>query len=171
MSHLTYLTGPVRSGKSRRAVELARAWGDNVVFVATYRPDGDDAEMVERVRRHRAERPTWRTLEAPADIAAALAALRPAPSGVLLDCLTLWLGDRLEQSDDAIVAAWEDQLARWRAASWPMIVVGNEIGWSPVPEHPVLRRFRDLAGTLAQRTATAADEAWLMVAGCPLRLK
>ncbi|HEY0945645.1 MAG TPA: bifunctional adenosylcobinamide kinase/adenosylcobinamide-phosphate guanylyltransferase [Opitutaceae bacterium] len=171
MSHLIYLTGPVRSGKSRRAVELARAWGDDVVFVATYRAGGDDAEMTERVRRHRAERPAWRTLEAPADAAAALESLRPPPSGVVLDCLTLWLGDRLEQSDEAIIEAWETQLARWRAAPWPMIVVGNEIGWSPVPEHPVLRRFRDLAGTLAQRTAATADEAWLMVAGCPLRLK
>jgi len=34
-----------------------------------------------------------------------------------------------------------------------------------------LRRFRDLAGWLGQRTAAAADEAWLLVAGCPLRLK
>ena len=50
MATLTFLTGPVRSGKSRRAVELARTWGDGVVFVATYRPDLGDAEMVERVK-------------------------------------------------------------------------------------------------------------------------
>lgn len=171
MNRLIYLTGPVRSGKSRRAVELARAWGDDVVFVATYRPSHDDVEMADRVRRHREERPAWRTLEAPDNVAAALAALRPAPSGVVLDCLTLWVGDRLEQTDEAIIAAWDAQLAQWRDAPWPMVVVGNEIGWSPVPEHAVLRRFRDLAGTLAQRTATAADEAWLMVAGCAVRLK
>jgi adenosyl cobinamide kinase/adenosyl cobinamide phosphate guanylyltransferase len=40
-----------------------------------------------------------------------------------------------------------------------------------VPPDRETRRFRDLAGTLAQLTAAAADEAWLMVAGCPLRLK
>jgi adenosylcobinamide kinase/adenosylcobinamide-phosphate guanylyltransferase len=171
MGQLIYLTGPVRSGKSRRAVELARAWGDDVVFVATYRRSGDDDEMAERVRRHRAERPAWRTLEAPADIVAALTELRPAPSGVVLDCLTLWLGDRFEQSDEAIVGSWRDQLARLRAAPWPVVIVGNEIGWAPVPEQPTLRRFRDLAGMLGQMTAAAADEAWLMVAGCPLRLK
>lgn len=51
------------------------------------------------------------------------------------------------------------------------MVVGNEIGWAPVPEYPELRRFRDLAGTLGQVTAAAADEAWLMVAGCALRLR
>ena len=172
MGKLIYLTGPVRSGKSRRAVELGREWGDGVVFVATWRPLAGDAEMAERVRRHRAERPAdWRVLEAPHAVGGALAAVRPAPSGVVMDCLTLWLSDRMELSDDAIVVDWEAELARFRASPWPMVIVGNEVGWSLVPEHPALRRFRDLAGTLGQRTAAAADEAGLFVAGCPVRLK
>lgn len=171
MGQLIFFTGPVRSGKSRRAVELARAWGDDVVFAATWRPGAKDAEMDERVRRHRAERPAWRTLEAPVKLADALAALRPAPAGVVLDCLTLWLGDRFAETDEAIVAAWDEELARAKTAPWPMVVVGNEVGWSLVPESAELRRFRDLAGTLSQRTAAAADEAWLCVAGCAVRLK
>ncbi len=171
MGKLIYLTGPVRSGKSRRAVELARAWGDGVVFVATYRESGDDAEMMERVRRHRAERPGWRTWEAPRDVAGELANVEPPPSGVVLDCLTLWAGDRFEASDEAIVTEWAAQLDAFRAAAWPTIVVGNEVGWSVVPESAEVRRFRDLAGTLGQRTAAVADEAWLMVAGCGVRLK
>lgn len=171
MGRIVYLTGPVRSGKSRRAVELAGAWGDDVVFVATYRTSPADVEMAARVQRHRAERPAWRTLEAPADIAGALAALQPPPSGVAIDCLTLWLGDRVELPDETILAAWDDQLARLRAAPWPVVIVGNEIGWSLVPEHAELRRFRDLAGALAQKTAAAAAEAWLMVAGCAVKLK
>jgi adenosyl cobinamide kinase/adenosyl cobinamide phosphate guanylyltransferase len=40
-----------------------------------------------------------------------------------------------------------------------------------VPPEPLARRFRDLAGTLAQLTAATADEVWLMVAGCPLKIK
>jgi adenosylcobinamide kinase/adenosylcobinamide-phosphate guanylyltransferase len=152
-------------------VELASAWGPGVVFVATYRPTADDPEMDDRVRRHRAERPAWRTLEAPADASAALAAISPAPSGVVIDCLTLWLSDRLGCDDDRILSLWDEQLCGMRSADWPTVVVGNEVGWSLVPDSPVLRRFRDLAGMLAQRTASAADEAWLMVAGCPLRLK
>lgn len=172
MSRLVFITGPVRSGKSRRAVEIAHAWGHGVVFVATYRPAAADPEMEDRVRRHRAERPAaWRTLEAPEDAAAALDAMNPPPTGVIVDCLTLWTSDRFAQSDREVVAAWEAQLARFAAAPWPVVIVSNEIGWSPVPPDPALRRFRDLAGTLGQRTAAAADEAWLMVAGCAVRLK
>ena len=172
MGMITFITGPVRSGKSSWAVEKAREWGEGVVFVATYRHDPADQEMTERLRRHRAERPaSWRTLEAPADPAAALEALEPPPSGVLMDCLTLWLADRLDASDQAILDAWERQLEGFRRCSWPVLLVSNEVGWSPVPEDPALRRFRDLAGWINQRSARVADDAWLCVAGCRLRLK
>ncbi len=171
MGELTFITGPVRSGKSRRAVEQAKVWGSGTVFVATYCADARDPEMLERVRRHRAERPAWRTLEAPADVSASLAALAPPPSGVILDCLTLWAGARFADSDTAITTAWSAQLSAFKAAPWPSVIVSNELGWGLVPTDPPARRFRDLAGTLAQLTAAAADDAWLMVAGCPLRLK
>ena len=175
MGELTFITGPTRSGKSRRAVEQAKPWGSDTVFVATYALAAHDPEMMERVRRHRAERPGWRTLEAsleqPLDISVSLAKLSPPPSGVVIDCLTLWAGARLGESDEAITAAWSLQLSAFVASPWPAIVVGNEVGWSLVPAEPLARRFRDLAGTLAQLTSAAADQVWLMVAGCPLRLK
>jgi adenosylcobinamide kinase/adenosylcobinamide-phosphate guanylyltransferase len=172
MAELIFLTGPTRSGKSRRAVEIARAWGEGVVFVATYRRDADDAEMVERLRRHRAERPlVWRTLEAPTDIVQGLTDLRPAPSGAVIDSLVLWLSDRLDQDDADLMAAWERQLDGFCAAAYPVIVVGDEIGWGEVAMDRKLRRFRDLLGLLGQRTAARASEAWLMVAGCGVRLK
>jgi adenosylcobinamide kinase/adenosylcobinamide-phosphate guanylyltransferase len=170
MGKMVYVTGPVRSGKSRWAVERAKAWGEGVVFVATYRPS-DDADMAARIQRHRDERPGWRTLEAPRDIAAALDALNSLPSGVLLDCQTLWLSDRLDLDDETLLAAWDTQLAAFKSAPWPMMIVGNEVGWSPVPGSALTRRFRDLAGWLGQRSAAAADEAWLLVAGCPVKLK
>jgi adenosylcobinamide kinase/adenosylcobinamide-phosphate guanylyltransferase len=172
MAEIIFVTGPTRSGKSRRAVEIAQAWGDEVVFIATYRSDPDDAEMIERVRLHRAERNAkWRTLEAPPDIARALGELRPAPSGAVIDSLTLWLADRFDQDDSSLIAAWERQLDRFSAAPHPVIIVGDEIGWAPVPIDTALRRFRDLAGLLGQRTAARASQAWLMVAGCGVRLK
>jgi adenosylcobinamide kinase/adenosylcobinamide-phosphate guanylyltransferase len=172
MAEIIFITGPTRSGKSRRAVEMARAWGDDIAFVATYRSDASDAEMVERVRLHRAERPAgWRTLEAPPDIAQSLGDLRPTPSGAVIDSLALWIGDRFEQDNARLIAEWERQLDRFSVASHPVVIVGDEIGWAPVPIDKAMRRFRDLAGLLGQRTAARASEAWLMVAGCGVRLK
>jgi adenosylcobinamide kinase / adenosylcobinamide-phosphate guanylyltransferase len=172
VADLIFLTGPTRSGKSRRAVEIAKGWADDVVFVATYRTDPTDAEMVDRVRRHRAERPAaWRTLEAPTDIAQSLAALTPPPSGAVVDSVALWLSDRFDKNEAGLIAAWERQLDGFVSAPYPVVVIGDEIGWGPVPMDGELRRFRDVAGLLGQRTAARASQAWLMVAGCCIKLK
>lgn len=172
MADIIFITGPTRSGKSRRAVEIAQGWGESVVFVATYRADPDDAEMAERIRLHRAERkPSWRTLEAPADIAQSLADLQPVPGGVVIDSIVLWLADRFDRDDQSLIAEWQRQLDELHAAPYPVIIVGDEIGWGPVPMDRGLRRFRDLAGLIGQRTAARASEAWLMVAGCGVRLR
>src|SRR5579862_6435576 len=146
MGAITLVTGGARSGKSHYAVMAASDWGPEVAFVATYRSHDDDAEMSERVRRHRAARPPWRTLEAPDDIAAAVGALDPAASGVLIDCLTLWISDRLDRSDEVLITEWDRQLVGLAALACPIVVVTNEVGSGLVPFDPLERRFRDLAG-------------------------
>ncbi len=69
------------------------------------------------------------------------------------------------------MTAWERQLNGFVSASYPVVVIGDEVGWGPVPMDRELRRFRDVAGLLGQRTSARASQAWLMVAGCGVRLK
>jgi adenosylcobinamide kinase/adenosylcobinamide-phosphate guanylyltransferase len=83
----------------------------------------------------------------------------------------LWISARFAGSDESIAAEWSGQLAEFKAAPWPTVIVSNELGWGLVPPDAGSRRFRDLAGTLAQLTTAAAEDVWLVVAGCPLRLK
>jgi adenosyl cobinamide kinase/adenosyl cobinamide phosphate guanylyltransferase len=83
----------------------------------------------------------------------------------------LWLADRFDRDDQSLIAEWQRQLDELRASPYPVVIVGDEIGWGPVPMDRELRRFRDLAGFIGQRTAARASEAWLMVAGCGVRLR
>jgi adenosyl cobinamide kinase/adenosyl cobinamide phosphate guanylyltransferase len=125
--------------------------------------------MAARIKAHRARRGAeWRTVEAPCDLAAALAACGRMP--VLVDCLTLWLSNLMlaEADIDAEVERLETALA---AAAAPVVLVANEVGSGIVPDHPLGRRFRDLQGTLNQRLAAGADRVVLMVAGLPLAVK
>ena len=52
-----------------------------------------------------------------------------------------------------------------------MIIVSNEVGSGIVPEHPLGREFRDLAGILNQKLAAIADRVVLTVAGIPVNIK
>jgi adenosylcobinamide kinase / adenosylcobinamide-phosphate guanylyltransferase len=162
---LTLLLGGARSGKSALAVRLAGRWDGPVTVVVT--GEARDAEMADRIRRHRAGRPGhWCTVEAPREPEAALAAA-PADAFVVLDCLTLWVANLLEQGlDDRRV----EDLARSAAATAaarpaPTVAVSNEVGAGIVPADALSRRYRDLLGQVNAVWAAAADQALLLVAG------
>ncbi|HUE38610.1 MAG TPA: bifunctional adenosylcobinamide kinase/adenosylcobinamide-phosphate guanylyltransferase [Candidatus Binatia bacterium] len=166
---IVLVTGGARSGKSGFALERGVAMGTPRLFVATAEPR--DAEMAARIARHRAERARgWRTVEAPKRLAAVLR--RPGAAVVLIDCLTLWLANVMD--DDAArdvtpdVDALIGALALRRAS---VIAVTNEVGLGIVPGNPLARAFRDAAGFMNQRVASVADEVYLVVAGQHLRIK
>lgn len=168
LPRLTLVLGGARSGKSRHAEALVRAAGRGCVYIAT--AEAWDEEMRERIVRHRADRPAdWTTVEAPLDLADALAAL-PAERPVLVDCLTLWLSNTMlaERNVEAACEALLQALAR---AAPPVVCVSNEVGLGIVPDNALARRFRDAQGMLNQRVAAQADRVVLMTAGLPLVLK
>ena len=168
----TLVLGGARSGKSAFAQTAAEARaaeiGRRPVMVAT--AQAFDAEMAERIARHRDDRgAAWTTLEAPLDIAGALDALGP-DDVVVVDCLTLWLSNLMLDERDLAAAAAElvAVAARFEGALW---LVSNEVGFGIVPDKALARRFRDEAGRLHQALAQAADAVTLVVAGLTLRLK
>jgi adenosylcobinamide kinase/adenosylcobinamide-phosphate guanylyltransferase len=165
---LTFLIGGARSGKSAHAERLVTRLSSPWTYVAT--AQAFDAEMEERIAHHRARRAAgWETVDAPHDLAAAVAAV-PDGRPLLIDCLTLWLSNRMLADADFEVegAALAEALSRPRG---PWFVVSNEVGLGIVPDTPLGRRFRDAQGRLNQRVAAAADEMLLMVAGLPLKVK
>jgi adenosylcobinamide kinase/adenosylcobinamide-phosphate guanylyltransferase len=175
---LILILGGARSGKSVYAERLARERGGEVLFVAT--ATAGDEEMARRIAAHRTARPAgWRTLEAPAEVAARVAEAGDPAGTIVLDCLTLLVSNLLlaheaageaavahavEAEIDALLAQIEAGVATW-------IVVSNEVGMGLVPPYPLGRVYRDLLGRVNARVAARADRAYLLVAGLPLDLK
>jgi adenosylcobinamide kinase / adenosylcobinamide-phosphate guanylyltransferase len=196
-ARLTLVLGGARSGKSRYAESLVTAMPAPWIYVAT--AQAGDAEMAARIAAHRARRgPGWQTVEAPHDLAAAIAAV-PAGAAVLIDCMTLWLTNRmlaLSGTGDlaadagpstahdvvphtdpytAIEGVIDGEFDTFAAAldgqAGAAVIVSNEVGLAIVPDNALARRFRDLQGRLNARLAARADRVILMVAGLPLVLK
>jgi adenosylcobinamide kinase/adenosylcobinamide-phosphate guanylyltransferase len=162
----TLILGGARSGKTTHARRLAEASTGGLVMIAT--AQALDEEMRERIARHRAERgPRWRTLEAPLDLAGALAQVA-ADETAVIDCLTLWVSNLMfaehdvERETETLIAALTGR---------EVILVSNEVGLGIVPDNALARRFRDEAGRLNQRIAAAADRVLFIAAGLPLTLK
>jgi adenosylcobinamide kinase/adenosylcobinamide-phosphate guanylyltransferase len=165
---LVLLLGGARSGKSALAVRLAVERGAPVTFVATAR--AGDHEMAERIGRHRRERPKeWSTIEEPLDLVAAVDRA-PAADTLVVDCLSLWVANVLDDVDDVEERAG-DAAATAAARPGLTVAVSNEVGLGIVPATPLGRRYRDVLGRVNTIWAGMADEALLVVAGRALRLE
>lgn len=167
---VTLILGGARSGKSRRAESLIRACDPPWTYLAT--ATAGDAEMAERIARHRADRGDgWRSVEDPVDLPGTLAKLAAEPdAAVLVDCLTLWTGNLMGAGRDPEAARAE--LCRVLAVTrGHTVLVANEVGLGIVPDNAMARAFRDAAGRLNQDVAALADRVVFVAAGLPMTLK
>jgi len=164
------ILGGARSGKSAFAQQRAMASGLQVCYLAT--AQAGDAEMVERIARHRVERPaTWGLVEEPLALATALRTHAHASRCLLVDCLTLWLSNLLAAGDDRLTVEIDALLDTLPALPGHILLVSNEVGQGIVPANPLARRFRDEAGRLHQKIANRCDRVLFIIAGLPLILK
>ena len=140
------------------------------VYVAT--AERVDDEMANRIEAHCARRgQAWRMVEAPIELAQAIGRESTPRTCLLVDCLTVWLGNLMHHGRD--VDRRREILARiprgrsrtggaGRKRGGPRHRAGQPVGTPP---------FRDHAGRLNQAVARAAGNVHFVVAGIPMALK
>ena len=165
------ILGGARSGKSRYAQRLAeRLWRQPMFLAAA---ETIDAEMTERIRKHKAARgERWLCAEEPLNVARVIAGARNPADGILFDCATVWLSNVLvKEGEPAVRRRQQELMAALKKRKRDVMVVSNEVGMGIVPAHALGRTFRDLAGWLNQALAAEADSVIFVMAGLPLVLK
>ncbi|APB35100.1 cobalbumin biosynthesis protein [Gloeomargarita lithophora Alchichica-D10] len=168
--HLTLITGPSRSGKSRWAEYLAANLGVSITYVATGIPDPADQEWQARITQHQQRRPAhWHTLEPPLDLVA-LCQQPPPNSGLLIDSLGTWVAQFLALDNPAWLNMQNQLLNALKITANPVILVAEEVGWGVVPAYPSGRLFRDRLGELMQEIGALAGCVYLVTGGWALNL-
>ena len=167
------ITGGIRSGKSRYALEYASTLAGQRAFVATAEPL--DEEMRRRIDNHKRERgPDFVTIEEPLYLAETLARLQNDFDVVLVDCLSLWLNNLFyhwETNPDRQEKEIDHLMETVSAKKKTFLFVTNETGWGTVPDNALTRRYVDELGALNQRLGRLADEIIWMVCGIPQKVK
>ncbi len=185
MGKLVLITGGARSGKSTFAENMAKAYGKDVLYVATSIPFDD--EMRYRIQKHREQRPPeWETLEAYKDLDAAITERLEGKSAVILDCITVmvsnlmleeamdWEGmdsDRINKVEEKVKSEISKLIRTAKNSQIPFVIVTNELGMGVVPPSVLGRAIRDIGGRANQMLAAAADEVYLCVSGIPVKIK
>lgn len=183
---ITFVVGGARSGKSTFAEEKAKKYGGKVTYIAT--SIICDEGMAERVRKHKAQRPSeWATIEKynnfdslsdndefiNADV-------------ILLDCITTMIGnmmfdskldfDKCSQEDinileNKIKVNVTELLDICNKFNKKLIIVSNEVGLGLVPSYYMGNYFRDISGRINSLISNRADNVYFTVSGIPLKLK
>jgi adenosylcobinamide kinase/adenosylcobinamide-phosphate guanylyltransferase len=165
------VSGGSRSGKTAHALSLAMPY-TNRVYLAT--AEAIDSEMEDRIARHQAERgDAFTTIEEPLNLAKALENLPAGTGVVLIDCMTVWLGNLMHQRGvkNEPYAEVTTFIQALKNPPCTIIVVTNEVGSGIIPHDPMTRSYRDHAGWLNQDIARIAHEVYLIACGLPLTLK
>lgn len=169
MATVTFITGGVRSGKSRFAQQLAEQRSINPVYMATARVW--DQEFANRIKRHQDDRDQrWETMEEEKWLSKHDLRGRT----VLLDCVTLWLTNFFYDNNNDLEKTVEQAKQEWIKfieKNLDLIVVSNELGMGVHPENEIARKFTDLQGWMNQFIASTANEVILMVSGIPVKIK
>ncbi len=129
-----------------------------------------DDDLRARIERHRAERPGWPAIEEPVELADAVRDC-PPDALVIVDCLTVWLGNVLHAGTDDVDDRTADLLAALGERPGPSVVISNEVGLGVHPETEIGRRYRDLLGRLNQAVGAVAATSLLLVAGRAVELR
>ncbi|WP_100330348.1 bifunctional adenosylcobinamide kinase/adenosylcobinamide-phosphate guanylyltransferase [Bacillus xiapuensis] len=180
---LTFITGGVRSGKSRlaeeKAIEKAAQSGGGLHYIACGQVT--DAEMAERVRRHQRQRAegeaAWMTWEQPVQLDK-IASKFSKGDVILLDCLTTLVTNEwfLSSGDEQ---RWEhpayhqevkervlQEIEALLATGASVIIVSNELVFEPLVSALVFY-YAKVLGELHQQLVKAAEEAVLVEHGLP----
>jgi adenosylcobinamide kinase/adenosylcobinamide-phosphate guanylyltransferase len=177
MGRIILVSGGARSGKSDFALQTGEKFSGSHCFVATC-PVVDE-EMAARIDKHRQGRSAeiWETVEEPLAIDRVL--IEHRHDVYLVDCLTLWIHNHLEQcrknkidcSESYIGGATACLLEAVERTEATIIFVTNEVGMGIVPGNALARRYRDLVGLCNRLVAQAAAEVILISCGLPIYLK
>lgn len=194
MAKIVLVTGGARSGKSAFAEEQL-ADREEVCYIATGLPRGEDPEWQERIQLHQERRPaSWTTQEQYAGLADWLQ--EQSHPVYLLDCATLLTSnrlfdliaqhfpDKLELTEEHFLSRqeqsfllqlleeeWQELLSAIHQTDAECWIVTDEIGLGIVPETRLGRFFRDVQGKINQLIAKEASEAYLVICGLAQQLK
>ena len=157
--------GGQKSGKSTLAeAKTLSITTDKPYYLATYDHSYGDGEMGERIERHRISREdAFITIEEPRD----LERIIEPHHTYLVDCISMWILNRLEESEEALVA----EIEALGAIDANIVFVLNDVGSGVIPADPLSRRYVDLSGIIGQSLARICDEVYEVKLGLERRFK
>ncbi|ADG93492.1 cobalbumin biosynthesis protein [Arcobacter nitrofigilis DSM 7299] len=158
--------GGQKSGKSSLAetktIELLK--NKKPYYIATYDNSYGDKEMQNRVLKHQNQRKDkFETIEEKFDLSKVI----EDDNTYLVDCISMWLLNALEKSEDELLA----EIEKLASINANIVFVLNDVSSGVIPFEKVSRKYVDMSGIIGQKLASICDEVYEVKLGLAQRLK
>ncbi len=165
-SHLVFITGGTKSGKSEFAEYLAKKI-QNMSYVALSENNLDDKEWQDKINLHRKRRPKdWKLIET-TDL---LNTLRKEEGPLLIDSIGGFVMQSIGKKQNEWSTKMNSLISLLIRRKIITIIVGEQVGWSLVSEYKIGNTYIERIGELQKRITKISKDNWLAINGRAIKI-
>ena len=166
LSHIIFITGGTKSGKSEFAEHLAKTT-KKLSYVALSVNNRDDEQWQKKINIHQKRRPkNWKLIET-TDL---LNTLRKEEGPLLIDSIGGFVMKSIGKEQNEWSTKMNSLISLLMKRKSITIIVGEQVGWSLVSEYKIGNTYIERIGELQKRITKISKDNWLAINGRAIKI-
>ena len=166
LSHIIFITGGTKSGKSQFAEHLAKEI-KNLSYVALSTNNPDDEEWQEKINIHQKRRPKyWKSIET-LDL---INTLIKEDGPLLIDSIGGFVMESIDRENNEWLTKMNSLICLLKERRSVTFIVGEQVGWSLVSEYKIGNTYIERIGELQKRITKISNDNWLAINGRAIKI-
>ena len=164
-SHIIFITGGTKSGKSEFAEHLAKEF--KISYVALSENNVDDKEWQDKINSHQKRRPKdWKLIET-TDL---LNTLRKEKGPLLIDSIGGFVMESIGKEQNECLTKMNLLISLLMKIKSITFIVGEQVGWSLVSEYKIGNTYIERIGELQKKITKISKDNWLAINGRAIKI-
>ena len=165
-SHIVFITGGTKSGKSEFAEHLAKEV-KKLSYVALSENNLDDKDWQDKINLHRKRRPKdWNSIET-SDL---LNTLSKEEGPLLIDSIGGFVMESIDKEHNEWSKKMHSLINLLMKRKSITFIVGEQVGWSLVSEYKVGNIYIERIGELQKKITKISKDNWLAINGRAIKI-
>ena len=166
LSHIIFITGGTKSGKSEFAEYLAKKV-KKLSYVALSENNIDDKEWQKKINLHQKRRPKdWKLIET-TDL---LNTLNKEDGPLLIDSIGGFVMESIRKENSEWLTIMNLLISLLMKRKSITFIVGEQVGWSLVSEYKIGNTYIERIGELQKRITKISKDNWLAINGRAIKI-
>ena len=166
LSHIVFITGGTKSGKSEFAEHLAKKV-KNISYVALSKNNNKDKEWQKKIILHQIRRPkNWKLIET-TDL---LNTLNKEDGPLLIDSIGGFVMESIDKENTEWLMMMNSLICLLKKRRKLRFIVGEQVGWGLVSEYKIGNIYIERIGQLQRRITKISKDNWLAINGRAIRI-